>query len=81
MDKTSLLLNRDKALTDDQFSELQAAIEKRKTGLPVAYITGHREFFGYDFLVNPSVSLHKIIRSRFHLRMKLLPKQDFVCKK
>lgn len=59
MDKTALLLNRDKALTDDQFSELQAAIEKRKTGLPVAYITGHREFFGYDFLVNPSVLIPK----------------------
>ncbi len=59
MDKTSLLLNRDKALTDDQFSELQTAIEKRKTGLPVAYITGHREFFGYDFLVNPSVLIPK----------------------
>ena len=59
MDKTALLLNRDKALTDDQFSELHAAIEKRKTGLPVAYITGHREFFGYDFLVNPSVLIPK----------------------
>lgn len=59
MDKTSLLLNRDKALEDDQLALLQAAIEKRKTGLPVAYITGHREFFGYDFLVNPSVLIPK----------------------
>lgn len=59
MDKTALLLNRDKALEDDQLALLQAAIEKRKTGLPVAYITGHREFFGYDFLVNPTVLIPK----------------------
>ncbi len=59
MDKTQLLMNRDKPLSEEQISNLQGAIEKRKTGLPVSYITGHREFFGYDFLVNPSVLIPK----------------------
>ncbi len=27
-------------------------IKKRKRGIPLAYLTGHKEFFGLDFLVN-----------------------------
>ena len=27
-------------------------IKKRYKGLPIAYLTGHKEFFGLDFLVN-----------------------------
>ena len=30
-------------------------IERRKTGEPVAYILGHKEFYGLDLAVNPSV--------------------------
>ena len=30
-------------------------IERRKTGEPVAYILGHKEFYGLDLSVNPSV--------------------------
>ncbi len=33
----------------------QKAIQRRVAGEPWAYITGHREFFGLDFWVNPSV--------------------------
>lgn len=32
--------------------KLKNFINKRKHGLPLAYITGHKEFFGLDFLVN-----------------------------
>ena len=58
-DKTHLLLNRDFELTDGQESDFLASIEKRKTGLPVAYITGHKEFFGLDFYVTPDVLIPK----------------------
>lgn len=58
-DKTHLLLNRDFELTGGQESDFLAAIEKRKTGLPVAYITGHKEFFGLDFLVTQDVLIPK----------------------
>ena len=37
---------------ENSFLEL---IEKRKAGIPVAYILGRREFYGLDLLVNPSV--------------------------
>lgn len=58
-DKTHLLLNRDFELSGEQESDFFAAIEKRKTGLPVAYITGHKEFFALDFLVTPDVLIPK----------------------
>ncbi|MBR1722845.1 MAG: peptide chain release factor N(5)-glutamine methyltransferase [Treponema sp.] len=58
-DKTHLLLNRDFELTNGQEADFLASIEKRKTGLPVAYITGHKEFFALDFLVTPDVLIPK----------------------
>lgn len=57
--KTQLLLNQNTDLTPRQLELLQDAVEKRKTGLPVAYITGHKEFYGYDFYVNKSVLIPK----------------------
>ena len=58
-DKTHLLLNRDFELTENQESDFRTAIKNRQTGLPVAYITGHKEFFGYDFYVTPDVLIPK----------------------
>ena len=59
LDRTRLLLSRDLALTDGQETQFLSSIEKRKTGFPVAYITGHKEFFGYDFFVTPDVLIPK----------------------
>ena len=58
-DKTHLLLNRDYELNAEQNAEFLTAIEKRKTGFPVAYIIGHKEFFGLDFYVTPDVLIPK----------------------
>jgi len=38
-----------------QYSKFRRYIRRRKKGEPVAYITGHKEFFGLDFLVNKNV--------------------------
>jgi len=38
-----------------QASELETftrLVEKRQSGIPVSYLTGHKEFYGLDFLVN-----------------------------
>ena len=59
MDKTHLLLNRNTELTAEQEAEFCAALAKRKTGFPIAYITGAKEFFGYDFYVTPAVLIPK----------------------
>lgn len=42
-------------LTPAQRVALQTAIHRRQRGEPMAYITGHKEFFGLDFCVNRAV--------------------------
>ena len=59
INKTQVLLNASHPLTEEQLFWLNEAISKRKTGLPVAYITGHKEFYGYDFIVSPAVLIPK----------------------
>ena len=58
-DKTWILLHEKDELTEEQFSKLSDAVAARKTGLPVAYITGRKEFYGYDFFVTPDVLIPK----------------------
>lgn len=43
------------SLTAEAWRITQKAIQRRVAGEPWAYITGHREFFGLDLWVNPSV--------------------------
>jgi len=57
--KTQLLLNYQKELNTEQLEWLENAVSQREKGLPVAYITGHKEFFGYDFAVSTAVLIPK----------------------
>ena len=59
LDKTQLLLTLNNKLPQSRLAWLNNAIEQRKTGLPVAYITGVKEFYGYDFFVTPDVLIPK----------------------
>ncbi|MBQ3825523.1 MAG: peptide chain release factor N(5)-glutamine methyltransferase [Spirochaetaceae bacterium] len=59
LSKTQVLFSRGKELTQAQEATFRAGVEKRKTGLPIAYITGKKEFFGRDFFVTPSVLIPK----------------------
>lgn len=59
MDKTKLLLNRSMEIPEAKMEWLKSALSDRLQGLPVAYITGHKEFYGYDFIVSPSVLIPK----------------------
>lgn len=45
----------DKRLTRKQQTALNKIIVQRAKGLPVAYLTSHKEFFGLDFFVNRDV--------------------------
>jgi len=58
-DKTHLLLHSDDKLSDLESASLHKALSLRNTGLPVAYITGHKEFYGIDFIVTPDVLIPK----------------------
>ena len=57
--KTELLLKRDYEIPADKEEWLNDAITSRTAGLPIAYITGHKEFYGYDFIVSPAVLIPK----------------------
>ena len=57
--KTELLLKRDYEIPADKEEWLNDAITRRAAGLPIAYITGHKEFYGDDFIVSPAVLIPK----------------------
>lgn len=58
-DKTFVLLNRGYELSAEQEARLAEWTAARAKGLPVAYITGHKEFYGLDFYVSQSVLIPK----------------------
>ena len=58
-DKTFVLLNRDFLLTAEQARTLARWADARAQGLPVAYITGQKEFYGLNFFVDQSVLIPK----------------------
>ncbi len=53
-DRTWLLAHEDAALKPNQKSAFQTMIERRRTGEPIAYIVGQKDFFGRAFAVNSS---------------------------
>ena len=59
LNKTQILLKKETLISQEQQELLENAIAKRKSGLPVAYITNCKEFFGYDFFVTPDVLIPK----------------------
>lgn len=59
LSKTALICNDSRILKEAELDTIQKGIEKRLSGLPVAYITKHKEFFGYDFYVDQNVLIPK----------------------
>ncbi len=53
--RVQLYLDLDYELNSKEEKTLQHLIKRRLSGEPAAYITGHREFYGFDFYVDPSV--------------------------
>jgi len=39
-------------LTNSEYARFRSLIRRRKAGEPIAYLTGHKEFYGYDFFIN-----------------------------
>lgn len=55
IDRARLFSALDEELSPEQETRYFELIERRCTGEPAAYITGHREFYGFDFTVNQNV--------------------------
>lgn len=55
MSRARLYSDLDIEINLEQEAAFQQAIQRRLDGEPSAYIIGHREFYGLDFIVNPDV--------------------------
>lgn len=42
-------------LSEAQYHKFQTLVKRREKGEPIAYLTGHKEFYGLDFIVNKNV--------------------------
>ena len=49
-----------KEFTSDQIERIDDAVEKRLKHIPLAYIFGKTNFYGYDFIVNQNVLIPRL---------------------
>ena len=54
-DRAGLLLKKDNILTEDEYNSFKRKISLAKSGMPIAYITGRKEFYSLTFEVTPDV--------------------------
>jgi release factor glutamine methyltransferase len=55
LSRVQLITRADQTLSADEAARLNALVQRRLAGEPIAYIVGKREFFGLDFTVNKAV--------------------------
>lgn len=55
LSRLDLYLRYDQPLTPEELARFKTMLVRRRAGEPVAYITGHKEFWSLDFLVTPAV--------------------------
>ena len=55
VDRTHLLIRSEEQVSESRYGDYLRLVERRATGEPLQYITGHQEFYGLDFIVTPDV--------------------------
>ncbi|MFZ5452335.1 MAG: peptide chain release factor N(5)-glutamine methyltransferase [Thermodesulfobacteriota bacterium] len=55
LSRLDLYLRYDQPLDQEELARFKALVLRRRAGEPVAYITGHKEFWSLDFKVTPGV--------------------------
>jgi len=55
IDRATLYAYPEREMTEEQTQRFLSLIERRKKGEPIAYILGHEEFYGLDFIVDRRV--------------------------
>lgn len=55
LSRVQLITQSERALTADEAQQLSQLFTRRVEGVPIAYLTGEREFFGLSFDVTPAV--------------------------
>ncbi len=54
LSRLDMYLRHDQPLTPEELARFKGLIVRRRQGEPVAYLTGHKEFWSLDFLVTPA---------------------------
>jgi release factor glutamine methyltransferase len=54
-DRTQLLTRSEEQIAEPDYEAYLRLVERRTSGEPLQYITGHQEFYGLDFIVTPDV--------------------------
>jgi release factor glutamine methyltransferase len=54
-DRAYLMVHSEQQINPEQWSAFQKLVNQREKHQPVAYLVGHKEFMGLDFLVTPDV--------------------------
>ncbi len=55
MSETELILHHEQAVDTKTQHRIYSSVEQRVQGIPLAYITGYKEFYGRNFFVNSDV--------------------------
>jgi release factor glutamine methyltransferase len=55
LDRVKVYLSFDRPLSDEELERLRPLVRRRGGREPLAWILGHKEFYGRDFLVGPGV--------------------------
>ena len=55
IDRATFHASLDRELSDEDAEAFERTVQRRIEGEPLSYITGHREFYGLDFVVTPEV--------------------------
>src|SRR4030042_3969170 len=55
LSRLDLYLRYDQPLSPEELARFKALVVRRRAGEPVAYLTGHKEFWSLDFQVTPGV--------------------------
>lgn len=54
-DASYLIAHSNEIISEQNLQTILDMVEKRKTGMPLAYILGHADFYGRTFIVTPNV--------------------------
>ena len=72
-DRTWLIAHSDEPLTDESVLDQAASLlSQRLNRIPLAYLTGHREFYGRNFTVTPDVLIPRPETEEIIEQLKLL---------
>jgi release factor glutamine methyltransferase len=55
IDRTHLLTRSEEQIDETHYRDYLALVERRASGEPIQYLTGHQEFYGLDFIVSSDV--------------------------